>query len=284
MTVGNIIESWKDYFLPGECAKLDTELLLTKALGCQRMHLYTRWERALNEKQKNQFQFLLRKRKTGQPMAYILKKKEFYGYEFYVEPGVFIPRPETETLVSSVLAEISHKKKLNMMDFGCGSGCVGLSLLTCFPKAHLTLVDLSKKALQVSRINSRRRGVLDRVCFLNKDVSSLDRSADFMNTKKDLIVANPPYIAFNDKKVEAGVLVFEPSSALFSGEQGFYHIRSWLKTASRMLKPGGMYFFEVGAEQDISSIPFTINKLRRKNLFKDLSGRIRVIQYQKYNG
>ena len=284
MTVGNLIQSQDLRLLSKDFSRLDIELLLSKVLHCERMCLYTSWDSPLSKKQIEQFQSLFNLRKKGIPMAYILKKKEFYGYEFLVKPGVFIPRPETETLVSTVLSQCDHQKKLKIIDFGCGSGCVGLSLLTHLPKAHLTLIDLSEKALKVSKINAAKKGMKDRVSFLKENISHLDKKKCFKNFKADLIVANPPYIAFNDNKVKNDVVSFEPSKALFSKEQGMYHIRSWLKVASHLLRPQGMYFFEIGVGQKISSFEDTINKMYKKAIFKDLAGQIRVIQYQKYNG
>ena len=284
MTVGNLIQSWNCNLLTSNSVRLDIELLLSQVLHCNKIYLYTHWDQLLNKKQMKQFQSLFNLRKIGIPMAYILEKKEFYGYDFFVKSGVFIPRPETETLVSSILSQLNHQEELNIIDFGCGSGCIGLSLLAFFLKAQLISVDINTEALQVSKINAKKRGMTDRVIFLNKNVSDLDKETLFISTPVDLIVANPPYIAFNDNRVEKDVVFFEPPEALFSGERGMYHIHSWLKVASHLLKPGGMYFFEVGVGQDISSLKCTINKMRKKAMFKDLSGQFRVVQYQKCYG
>lgn len=284
MTIGSLVQSQNYNIFPKDSARLEIELLLSQVLRCERMYLYTNWDQSLNKKQIKQFQSLLELRKTGMPMAYILKKKEFYGCEFFIQQGVFIPRPETETLVSTVLSKCDHREKLKIIDFGCGSGCVGLSLLAYLPKAHLISIDLNEKALRISKINTERRGMIKRVTFLKKDISNLDTEKMFVNSKVDLIVANPPYIAFNDIGIENSVISFEPSEALFSKEQGMYHIRSWLKMASRLLKAGGMYFFEIGTGQETSSLKNEVDQMYKKATFKDLAGHVRIVQYQKYNG
>ena len=282
MTIGQLIQSTCSALLyVNFFGRLDVELLLGQVLCCERMYLYTHWNQKLNEKQIKHFQSLCQLRKSGMPMAYITKKKEFYGYEFIVKPGVFIPRPETETIVSAVLSQWNNQEKLNIIDFGSGSGCIGLTLLAFFPK-----VDLNEEALKVSKINARNMALEDRVVFLNRCVSDLDRGGEkeFKKGKVDIIVANPPYISFNDDRVSEEVASFEPPEALFSGEEGLYHIRSWLNSAAQLLKSGGAYLFEIGAKQDISLLEFKVDKMRWKREFRDFSNIIRVIQFQKCHG
>ena len=286
MTLGYLIQSACSALVSENLRRLDVELLLSHILYCERMYLYTHWNQKLNKKQIKKFQSLFKLRKTGMPMAYIMEKKEFYGYEFVVQPGVFIPRPETETLVSAVLSQLDKQEELSIVDFGCGSGCVGLSLLACYPKACLISIDLNEKALNISKMNAKNMNLEDRVVFLNKNVSELskEKTKKYIKAKVDLIVANPPYIAFDDSRVETDVVSFEPPEALFSKDRGLYHIHSWLNSASRLLSSGGNYFFEIGEKQNISSMESEMNNMRKKAEFQDLSGRVRVIQFQKYNG
>lgn len=286
MTLGCLIQSVCSTSLSENFKRLDVELLLSHVLCCERMYLYTHWDRKLNTEQIKEFQFLSELRKTGMPIAYIVGKKEFYGYEFVVKHGVFIPRPETETLVSAVLSQWDNQEVLNIMDFGSGSGCVGLTLLVYFPKACLISVDSNEEALKVGRMNAENMGVANRVVFLNRNVSMLSKKdrKKMVNRKIDIIVANPPYIAFDDDRVTKEVVSFEPPEALFSSERGLYHIRSWLSSAAQLLKKSGSYFFEIGARQDISSLDSKINQMRKKTEFRDMSNIIRVIQFQKCNG
>ena len=180
---------------------------------------------------------------------------------------------------------------------------MGLSLLTYLPYARLIGFDTNPKAIKISYKNAKQLGLLDRAMFICQDVSNLNQTGvgqtlpfekgatyevfpscagnlnhktlnKFSNIPKpDIIVANPPYIAFNDPRLTKEVGNFEPASALFSEEQGLAHIQAWLKIAQKLLKPNGSYFFEIGANQNL---PF----LNQKNHtpFKDLSGFVRVIQ------
>ena len=130
------------------------------------------------------------------------------------------------------------------MDFGCGSGCIGLTLLKLFPKAHLTAFDISRKALQSAVQNAKALGVIHRCRFLYQDVCEL-KNLDQKLKPADIITANPPYIALGDSKVEKGVRLFEPSKALFSPQEGLYHTCSWLHCAANLLKIKGSYLFEI---------------------------------------
>ena len=295
----NLTKAWKNPvtigglmalspLLPREESKtLDTELLLSHILQRDRAYLYTHWEQALSTKQIKQFQSLFLLRKKGWPMAYILKEKEFYGLKIKVESGVFIPRPDTETLISAVQSYCQPKlvqTNIHIMDFGCGTGCVGLSLLTHFPKADLIGFDINQKAVRLSQINAQNLGLSDRAVFIHQDVSHLGntKANTFQKLKypqPDIIVANPPYIAFDDPRVQKEVVQFEPVTALFSAEKGLSHIYTWLQSATQLLKPRGSYFFEIGANQDISSMQNNEGSLQKIAEFKDLSGHVRVIQF-----
>ena len=298
-SIGHII-TFSSQQLPQESRRLDVELLLSHALGCDRAFLYINWDQELSIEQINRFQALLSERAKGMPIAYILKEKEFYGQSFRVEPGIFIPRPETETLVSAVLSYNSSKEipQKNLVqidphhskedsnliwDFGCGGGYVGLSLLAHLPHARLVGFDINKKALKLSHINAHNMGLLDRAVFIHQDVSHLSLSDERFSCssthRPNIIVANPPYIAFDDRRIHKEVLSFEPPDALFSDEGGLGHIRAWMKAAHIRLKLKGSFFFEIGAHQDISSVKQEgMHKIAE---FKDLTGRPRVIQFQK---
>jgi len=280
MTLGHLIE-YSTSLLSFSSRRLDVEMLLSEVLGYNRMSLYTHWDQTLHKKQIDQFESLFKLRKKGLPIAYILKRKEFYGQDFLIKPGVFIPRPETETLVSAVLSSWDPKKKWNIMEFGSGSGCIGLSLLSYLQKSSLVALDISDKALEISRQNAQNKGLANRVIFIKQDVVDLCPSHQYMKEPFDLIVANPPYISFNDNRVEQGVIDFEPKLAIFSDENGLFHIKSWFNVASVFLRPQGSYFFEIGAGQDISVLEKQLESMEKVKEFKDLSGHVRVIEFQK---
>ena len=285
MTLGNFIQLTSSC-ISSDSAHLEMELLMSHTLRYTRAQLYTHWDQELDSKLVQRFLGFFYKRKTGLPLAYILRSKEFYGNEFYIEPGVFIPRPETETIISSIVSLIPKTEELNVVDFGSGSGCIGLSLLLHFSNARLLSVDLSEKAMQVVQKNAGKFNLMHRVCFLRKNISDLTMADWPFSSKKgiNMIVANPPYIAFDDLRVEESVCQFEPTLALFSGDQGLFHTRTWFQKACELLESQGYYFFEIGADQNISSLNSLKHKMNFCNQFKDLSGIIRVMSFQKTHG
>lgn len=267
----------------------DMELLMSHVLGYKRFQIYTRWDRPLDLKSQKTFSRLAVRRTQGMPLAYLLKNCEFYGRGFYVEEGVFIPRPDTETLIQAVKKQCKNQPPFSpcIVDLGSGSGCIGLSLLKEWPQARGTLVDVCEKALRVSRINATKWGLGDRVCFLKKDAGDLNGSEGeglFPPGGVDFVVSNPPYIAFHDPRVAREVCDFEPAPALFSPQGGLYHIRSWFKTASKLLKPGGHYFFEIGAGQEMFHLKNEFSVMKWVGVYKDLSGHNRVMHFQKSYG
>ncbi len=283
MTLGNFVyEATKT--LNTSSSRLDAELLIAKILNCSREKLYIMWDKVLTSKEVRQIKNLFKQRKQGWPIAYLLAEKEFYGQIFKVNPPVFIPRPDTECLVSAVLSQKNEDEKLTIIDLGSGSGCVGLSLLRHLHKCRLVAVDKDSKAIQLSQLNACRLGLEKLSFFLNKDVMHLYKQdwLVFTENKTNLVVANPPYIALNDPQVQTEVVNFESSLALFSDNEGFKYIYSWLKVAQNLLHSGGHYFFEVGINQSHQFyIGQKISKMCCINNFEDLSGRIRVMQFEK---
>lgn len=235
--------------------RLDTELLLAKALHWERMKLYLNYEYPLSEQELTAARELVRRRASGEPVAYILGFRDFYNHSFHVEPGVLIPRPETETIVHDVIqwagTHASEENALRLVDMGTGTGCIGLSILAEVPNARLLAVDVSPTAVRVASQNAESLGVADRTWIEQQDASSL--TAEFAEAKLqgpvDVVVGNPPYIDESDIEVETNVRKFEPNEALFSGDQGLAHIRAWAQTAAAIVRPGGIVMFEMGYKQ-----------------------------------
>ncbi len=266
---------------------LDKELLLCHILKCRRENLITKWDTTVPLKVVNLYKQLYFLRMQGVPLAYLLERKEFYNDTFYVTPDVLIPRPETETLVSAVLKVIKNSslknKKINIIDFGCGSGCIGLSLLKHLPKSYLIAVDKSIKALFVAQKNAKNLALLNRVTFINKDISLLKKSHLPLKLKNNIpiIVANPPYVSLNDKHLEWQVYQFEPLEALLSPQKGLWHIHCWLQKACELLKTEGFYFFELGKGQYTQIKALFSKKFYQYETFKDLLGITRVVCMKK---
>lgn len=261
--------------------RLDTELLLAHALGWERMKLYLNYDYPLNEQELVKARELVRRRLTGEPIAYIVGKKDFFKASFKVNSSVLIPRPETELLVEYVLTW-SDSEEMNIVDFGTGSGCIGLSLLLERSESKLLAVDLSQDAIGVARENAENLGLSNRVLFMAKDVKDLQLSEvrDFFSgCNPDVIVGNPPYIAIDDEQVSDEVKKFEPGMALFSDDSGLKQISVWAQKAGQFIKPGGLVIFEIGHDQGqaASKIFEDLNILTEIQIRQDLSGLDRFV-------
>lgn len=222
---------------PGLCARL----LCAHAAGLSRIDYIL----ARDQEQKNGpcFRELVKRRAAGEPLAYILGKKEFYGHDFRVSPAVLIPRPETEGIVDLALKRV-REQNIFFVDMGCGCGCIGESLLLHRPAWRGILLDASLAALAIAKENATALGCSP--VFLGADVFALPLAA----ASVDLVVANPPYIAGEERpRVMAETLAYEPHSALFSPERGLSHLAAVIKGAGNCLKNGGAIILEHGAGQ-----------------------------------
>jgi release factor glutamine methyltransferase len=231
--------------------RLDAELILAEALKIRRLDLYLKFDQPLQETELQKCREFVKRRSQGEPVAYILGRREFYGLAFSVSPHVLIPRPETEILVEKVLEFVKELKvPPRILDLGTGSGCIALSLLKNCPGAQALMVDISDGALQVAKQNAEALGLLDRCEFLqwNASLALPPECGSF-----DIIVGNPPYIAPNDPDVEPGVKNFEPASALFAQEEGLEFIRAWSASQAPYLAANSMMIFEMGSKQALAA-------------------------------
>lgn len=179
----------------------------------------------------------------GEPLQYILGEWDFFGRTFRVDPRALIPRPETEYLVEQALREARSPGRV--LDLGCGSGVLAVTLALEFPAARLVAVDFSPAALALARENVRRHGVEDRVALLGSDWLAALSGAPF-----ELAVANPPYVSEHEKgSLPENVRRFEPHSALFAGQDGLSEIRSLLDALPAHLEKGAPFLFEFGFGQ-----------------------------------
>lgn len=187
----------------------------------------------------------IEKVKMGYPVSYLRGVHNFYGYEFFVNEDVLIPRVETEVLVDSALKSLKSIDAPKILDLCTGSGCILLSLLNECKTASGVGVDLSFEALKVTSENIKRFSLSER-CFLAQcDVLTIDK---IFRTEFDIITMNPPYVGINDDYEES--LRFEPDIALFSPEDGFYFYKKMLFKLDKLCKRGGFIFFEIGADQE----------------------------------
>lgn len=255
---------------PALCARM----ILGEALGMSRAGLVVHSDMAVGEAARAACEKMLARREKGEPMAYILGRKEFYGRDFAVRPGVLVPRPETELLVELALDRLPLDEKLMFADFGCGSGCILVTLLLEARNWRGVGVDISKSALEVSRENIGVHKVADRAGLLDADFTK----NPFQEECLDFIVSNPPYISSEDyKALGFEVKDFEPRLALESGPEGLDHPRQVVEAAGRILKPGGWLFMEIGSEQGEAAMGLFSGKIwAGPELVADLAGLDRV--------
>jgi release factor glutamine methyltransferase len=187
---------------------------------------------------------LIERRKKGEPIAYLINKKEFWKDEFFVNKDVLIPRPDTELIIDQVLKIYSKDVQLQVLDIGTGSGCILLSILKERNNFYGTGIDISKKSIKVSKFNAKQLNLINRVKFFHSSVDN------FKIGKYDLVVSNPPYIElFNLKYLEKDVVSFEPKLALSGGYDGFSKIRKVIIRASNLIKKNGKFILEIGFNQ-----------------------------------
>ena len=225
-------------------SKLDVEILLSEAIKKNREYLIINCKKKVKNKNIKLFKKMLHKRKKGEPIAYILNKKEFWRNNFYVDKNVLIPRPDTEVLVEEVLKLFNINLKLNVLDIGTGSGCILLSILKERKNFYGTGIDISKKAIKVAIFNAKMHQLSNRVDFYHSDVDK------FLFGKYDLIISNPPYIKKMDLKyLDKDIKAYEPTQALDGGKCGFSKIEKVVNKASTLIKKNGKFVLEIGFDQ-----------------------------------
>jgi len=220
----------------------DARLLLRHVLGAGAAWLEAHRDDLLPRSAAEAFAALVERRAGGEPVAYLLGFREFYGREFSVTPDVLIPRPETELLVEIGQKKVGASDTVSLLDLGTGSGCVAITLALELPQARVAAADISAAALAVARANATLLGA--NVSFVESDWL-----ACFGGRRFDVIVSNPPYVASGDPHLSEGDLRFEPPSALACGADGLDAIRRIIADASRHLEAGGWLLLEHGYDQ-----------------------------------
>ena len=223
---------------------LDSEILLSKSINKDKKHIIINSKEILKNKQLESFNCFIERRKNGEPIAYLINKKEFWKDEFFVNKDVLIPRPDTELIIEQVLKIYSKQSQLQVLDIGTGSGCILLSILKERLNFYGTGIDISKKSINVSKINAKQLNLTNRVKFFNSSVDN------FKIGKYDLVVSNPPYIKLLSLKyLEKDVVNFEPKLALNGGFDGFSQIRKVISKANTLVKKNGKFILEIGFNQ-----------------------------------
>ena len=236
--------------LDSSSARIEVQCLLQHVLNVPRAWLLAHPERCLNDSEKTHYHELLQRRLCGEPLAYMLGEREFFGLMFKVTPDVLIPRPETELLVELALQHIpppqpspGGRGSFRVLDLGTGSGAIALAIAHSCPAAEVLACDAFSAALEVARKNAQLLGLAN-ATFMQSDWFAALGARRF-----DLIVSNPPYVAADDPHLQCGDVRFEPSSALASGDDGLHDIRHIVACAQEHLEPGGWLLLEHGYDQ-----------------------------------
>jgi len=246
MNIENILNEGINILQKNKIAnpQLDGEILLSNSIKRDKKHIILNPKEILNLEQLGKFKSLIERRKKGEPIAYLINKKEFWKDEFFVNKDVLIPRPDTELIIEQVLKIYSKDVQLQVLDIGTGSGCILLSILKERPNFYGTGIDISKKSINVSKFNAKQLNLTNRVKFFHSSVDN------FKNGKYDMIVSNPPYIEqLSLKYLEKDVVNFEPKLALSGGFDGFSKIRKVINKASILIKKKGKFILEIGFNQ-----------------------------------
>jgi release factor glutamine methyltransferase len=249
MTILDLVQGARNRFvlagISASLATLDAEVLARRVLGWDRARfLADRNERASSGFLLNYEHFVAR-RERREPVSYIIGTREFWGLDFEVGPDVLIPRQETEFIVEETLERVAKDSRPLIIDVGTGSGCLAIVLAREIPGARVVATDVSSAALAVARRNAARHGVIDRVTFV--EASFLDG----LEETPDVIVANPPYVpSVSAPGLTPEVRDYEPSVALFGGEDGLKGLQSVLEAAAAKLAPDGWLIMEFGCGQD----------------------------------
>ena len=251
---------------------LDSEILLSKALNKSREKILTNLDQEINKKNISIFKKYLTRRSKKEPIAYILKEKEFFSKKFYVNKNTLIPRPETEILIEKLI-KIFKKKRISILDIGTGSGCIIISLIINLKYSLGEGIDISKKAIKVARKNAFKYQILSRIKFRTKSIDNL------FGKRFDLIVSNPPYIEKKAiKNLSDDIKRFEPIMALDGGNDGLDLIKKVIYKSKEILKVNGTLALEIGNEQikKVSKILID-NNFRIKHVIKDYKNNVRSL-------
>ena len=253
--------------------KIDSEILMSRVIKKNRADIILNSKTELSQKDYNLYENLIIQRSKQKPIAHLTGKKEFWKYEFSVTKDVLIPRPDTEIIVEKTLKLTENKNKLKVLEIGIGSGCILLSILKERKSFYGTGIDISKKTIEICKINCENLGLSSRVKLFKTDIDN------FRYGKYDLIISNPPYIKkFDLKYLEKEVSFYEPKPALDGGLDGLSELKKVILNSSKLIKRNGKLVLEIAFDQaeSVKSI-LKQNEFYINEIIKDLSKKNRCI-------
>jgi release factor glutamine methyltransferase len=253
--------------------RLNAEVILAYCLAVDKTYLYTHDDRTVGDAEFQKIEDALYERISGVPVQYIVGRQEFYGRYFTVNPDVLIPRPETEYIVEAVL-DLHPTSGSTIIDVGTGSGCIGLTLALELPEAHVTITDISSRALLTARANAVQLGA-------SAEIVCMDL-LDAAGGPFDIVVSNPPYVSREEaSRLQIEVREHEPHVALFGDEDGLAAYRNLIPSAERVLKPGGYLIMEIGAGMERRVLELFGTQWEIFPTRKDLQGIPRTVSARK---
>ena len=252
----------------------EVEEWIAHTLGVKRLDLYLQFDRPVEQEERDRIREGISRLSAGEPLAYILKRAPFYGYEFEVSPDVLIPRPETELIIDTVMPRLQGNTGI-FVDVCTGSGCIGLSVKKLFPSWRVVLIDICDRAIQIAKRNA------ERLC-VDVEVIQGDLLSPILSEKAGLVVCNPPYLSTDEwVALDGSVKEFEPRKALDAGETGLEIYERALSQMRGILLPGGVGCFEIGSLQKKAVIQL-IRECGFTNIIciKDLAGHDRLVSFE----
>ena len=253
--------------------KQKSEMIIDAVLGIKKAELYTN-NYSISENQIEQLEKLFSLLARDVPVQHVIGKASFYNDEFLTPPGVFIPRPETELIVDCVQKDFQDNAKKTLLDIGCGSGCIGITIASLYNNFDVTAIDISDKAVKTANENAKKLKISN-IQILKQDIFQMH------DKKFDIIVSNPPYIGINElNKLDYSVKNHDPLEALSDKEDGLKFYKYFINNISELLEIGGCIYFEIPNSQITHQIIDMINNNNNIEsiFFKDLEGNKRVVK------
>jgi len=278
----------KHIYLNFKLSPLDAEILLSLVINRPKEYILAHPEKKITKLQRDKFLSFAKRRFAGEPLAYIVKKKEFFGLEFSVNKNVLIPRPETELLVESVLNEIQkikYKRSTAIVDLGTGSGNIIISIIKNIPKKikriNFYAVDISKEALIVAKENAKKHKVEKKIKFIQSDALEyfFKNKIKFKNV---FIIANLPYVSRKIYDKNKNNLKYEPKEAILSLENGLAHYKKLFKQVESLSADKCLLFIEINAGQKFQIVRISRKYMPKSNIFfsKDLASKWRIVKIE----